>query len=1218
MRLRKLALAVGLASALGAEMASALGLGEIKLNSTLNQPLDAEIRLLQVRDLTPDEILVALATREDFSRAGVDRPFFLTDLKFIVKLDGPNGPMVRVTTRKPVREPYLNFLLETQWPNGRLLREYTLLMDLPVFSEDRAASVTRAQSPQPSARQTQRQAAQPTARPQASTQSQTEASPVETQPSRTEQAASTRGYGSAGDVYGPVSGSDTLWEIALKARPSRKFSVQQTMLAIQRMNPEAFINGNINLLRKGQVLRLPKADQIAGLNSRQAVNEVAYQNTQWSGDPNGKTSGPQLEAGKRLAEKTKTRDGVEGRLKLASGGADGAESGRADGAEGGDTDALQNELAISLEELDRSQRENSELKERVNELEDQISTMERLVEVSNEQLRALQLASKQGADQVQDTAVGSDVADTATPAVEEPVAKAPAAETAKPAPKKVVKPAPKPSEPSMLDTLLDNILLIGAGLLAIVGALVVFLRRRGESEEEQQDEGLARLPDEDDFESPFAEADEQEEDLPLDTDDELSAEDSLVFDEPEESSDALLGGELDTELDFDDAGVSGEAETDDAVGEADIYIAYGKLDQAEDMLVKAIDADPANIAARLKLMEVYVEANNLAAFDQQYGQVVGDASAKDRADELRTQFADAPAFDAGSALEADSASDVAVSDDGFGELDLTEEFQTEPETDDDLTLDFDDAELGLDDLSLDTDADLVPEGEGAVGDAEEDETVDFSFDDLDLDGEDTASESSFIEDEATEVESDDALGELSLDLDLTDLDAEDEVMDLDFDLGDLEAGEDSTAEDITGEATDFDSDLSLDLDGVSESFELDVSELDASGVESAEEAPTLAEADDDLSIDFDLGDISADDGDADTAADDSFELDLDFESAEPSTGPSEESVAADDGLSLDLSDDLELSADDSLGDLTFEEPAAEAEPAVDTAAEFDTADDFDLADLDADMDLAALDQEVDALAGNLDMASEEFGDEAEEPLLELSEPEAEAPVMDEPLSDFGELDLALDSEEPSADLSEEPLADLGEESLAGLNEEPLADLNEEPLADFSEEPLELSMEETPTMEEPLTDDLMSFDLDEPVVDVAPEASPEDSLTEASVAEEPVTEEEPEFDIAADLGIDLDAEPEQASEEDVFDAALSDIPSSTAEDLALGDEVMDEDLDAELDFLADTDEAATKLDLARAYIDMGDKDGAKDILSEVVAEGNADQQKDAEELLSRIN
>ena len=104
------------------------------LKSALNQPLVAEIELLEVRDLASNEVVPNLATAEEFSKAGVDRQYFLTDLKFTPVLK-PNGKsVIRVTSNKPVREPYLNFLVEVLWPNGRLLREYTLLLDPPTYS----------------------------------------------------------------------------------------------------------------------------------------------------------------------------------------------------------------------------------------------------------------------------------------------------------------------------------------------------------------------------------------------------------------------------------------------------------------------------------------------------------------------------------------------------------------------------------------------------------------------------------------------------------------------------------------------------------------------------------------------------------------------------------------------------------------------------------------------------------------------------------------------------------------------------------------------------------------------------------------------------------------------------------------------------------------------------------------------------------------------------
>jgi pilus assembly protein FimV len=142
MRLRQLVLACGLTSLVLSPYASALGLGEVKLKSTLNQPLEAEVKLLDTRDLTAEQILVALASPADFERNGVDRLFFYTEFQFQVDLEAADGPKVVITSRSPVREPYLNFLIEARWTAGRLLREYTLLMDLPTFDEGGTTQTT--------------------------------------------------------------------------------------------------------------------------------------------------------------------------------------------------------------------------------------------------------------------------------------------------------------------------------------------------------------------------------------------------------------------------------------------------------------------------------------------------------------------------------------------------------------------------------------------------------------------------------------------------------------------------------------------------------------------------------------------------------------------------------------------------------------------------------------------------------------------------------------------------------------------------------------------------------------------------------------------------------------------------------------------------------------------------------------------------------------------
>ena len=112
-----------------------LGLGEMTLGSYLNEPLNAQVDLLNVGGLHEDQIRVRLATTEDFKRMGVDRAYFLTSITFDVEIDDSGGARIVITSEDPVLEPYLDFIVEARWPSGRLLREYTVLVDPPVFDQ---------------------------------------------------------------------------------------------------------------------------------------------------------------------------------------------------------------------------------------------------------------------------------------------------------------------------------------------------------------------------------------------------------------------------------------------------------------------------------------------------------------------------------------------------------------------------------------------------------------------------------------------------------------------------------------------------------------------------------------------------------------------------------------------------------------------------------------------------------------------------------------------------------------------------------------------------------------------------------------------------------------------------------------------------------------------------------------------------------------------------
>ncbi|MDQ7987514.1 FimV/HubP family polar landmark protein [Pseudomonas sp. G34] len=221
-RVRHLLIGLASSSAFYSGLAPALGLGEITLHSALNQPLNAEIELLAVGDdMTTSDIKVALAPADAFNLAGVDRVYFLNDLRFSPLLRGGKS-VVRVVSNQPVREPYLNFIVELKRPGGQLLREYTVLLDPPSSSSysSQAAPVGEQQF--------------------------TSYAP----PRRTPIA-------SRGERYQVASG-ESLWTIASKLRvDGNPSSLQDLMLDIHALNPEAFSNGDIHRLRAGASLLLP-------------------------------------------------------------------------------------------------------------------------------------------------------------------------------------------------------------------------------------------------------------------------------------------------------------------------------------------------------------------------------------------------------------------------------------------------------------------------------------------------------------------------------------------------------------------------------------------------------------------------------------------------------------------------------------------------------------------------------------------------------------------------------------------------------------------------------------------------------------------------------------------------------------------------------------------------------------------------------------------------
>ena len=280
----------------------AIGLGDIQLDSALNEPLRAEIELLSA---TPEELAslnVSLASAETFVRYGIDRPYYLQELAFNVAT-GPNGAVIQVRSPAPITEPFLTFLVEATWSAGRLLREYTVLLDPPTYSppavqQQPAIEAPQRATPADSARIERQQPAprpepqpepRPTYTPPATPAETPVATPSETPaetsvPSDDEPSTYATPYSTTegGDYY--VERGDTLWGITTRLRPDSRLSINQTMIAVFEANPGAF-DGNINRLKAGVTLRIPSADDVFQISRGDAFTAVKQMNDQWRGGP---------------------------------------------------------------------------------------------------------------------------------------------------------------------------------------------------------------------------------------------------------------------------------------------------------------------------------------------------------------------------------------------------------------------------------------------------------------------------------------------------------------------------------------------------------------------------------------------------------------------------------------------------------------------------------------------------------------------------------------------------------------------------------------------------------------------------------------------------------------------------------------------------------------------------------------------------------------------
>jgi pilus assembly protein FimV len=364
-------------------------LGDIEVGSALNQPLQAQIRLHSVPADELEDVKVTLAPQADFERVGIERPHALTQLSFKPQLGADGVPVILVTTKSPVREPFLDFLVEVRWSKGRLLREYTVLLDPPVMMEGRTGVATQVPSVPAATQQARAPApAAAPARPAAPQAAPTPVAAAVTQPV-------------AGDAVPQdykVRRGDTLGEIARAHLPDPALSVEQMMVAMLRANPQAFVRDNINNLKSGYVLRMPAPAEVESVARAEALAEVSRQHALWreyrarlaAAAPAPQASVP-APAGSEPAqvESAQAGPGAQPEKSLQILAVDEAQAMGAGGADA-ETARLKGEMALTQELIGSQRKENEDLRSRIAELESMLAQQERIINLQSEELAGLQ------------------------------------------------------------------------------------------------------------------------------------------------------------------------------------------------------------------------------------------------------------------------------------------------------------------------------------------------------------------------------------------------------------------------------------------------------------------------------------------------------------------------------------------------------------------------------------------------------------------------------------------------------------------------------------------------------------------------------------------------------------------------------------------------------------------------------------------------------------
>ena len=444
--------ALSVALALAASQAFALGLGPIQIKSGLNQPLLAEIPVVADSAAEVEDLRVDLASAEDFQRVGLSRTRVTVPIEFSVASNSRGQKVIRLTTKDAVREPFLDFLIEASWSKGKLLREYTVLLDPPVSAPavpTTAIAAKAAEKPKPTEAAPRTPVSQP--RPAETPKAVAQAAPAAPSPAPTAAAAAAS---RAGEYT--VQRGDTLSQIAHEhGDDPRDFN--RMLVALYKANPDAFYGANMNALKTGAVMRIPTAEEVRTAGSlREAAAAVRAQFQSWQGGGAATlvANTGAAPAADKTGQPAPAQANTSERVTLVPPSGAGGETGAGRGGSGAggskDSTALRADLARTKEALTSREQEAGELKSRVSQLEDINNKSQRLLSLKDSEIAELQNKLKQleatkGGAKPSETATTAHAPTPAAPANAAAPAPAPAAAST---PTPAAAPAPTPAAPA--------------------------------------------------------------------------------------------------------------------------------------------------------------------------------------------------------------------------------------------------------------------------------------------------------------------------------------------------------------------------------------------------------------------------------------------------------------------------------------------------------------------------------------------------------------------------------------------------------------------------------------------------------------------------------------------------------------------------------------------------------------------------------------------------